>query len=453
MEKNKTFFHRKIYDRLLKWKEGNGRTAMLIQGARGVGKSTLVKEFAHREYKSSIIIDFSNATKEVMHLFDDILDLNYIFLRLQSIYKVELFHRESVIVFDEVQLQPRARQAIKHLVADWRYDYIETGSLVNIYSWKSNILLPSEESRINMYPMDFEEFRWALGDTVSVDNLRTLFERKEPFGLVHRKVMRDFRIYMLVGGMPQAVATYIETNNFAKVDATKREIISLFEEDFDKIDPSGRARRMYDAIPAQLSGNSIRYQVSRVLHGEKTKRVERILIAMEDSMMINISYHSDDPDIGLALTQNNKSFKMYTSDTGLFVTLAFMDSDYSKNIIYENLFNDKLSCNLGYVYENMVAQILKSAGRNLYYHTIPYAEGKKHYEVDFVIADSYKVTPIQVKSSNYKAHKSFDEFCRKYSSLIMNRYVIHLKDYVRKGNIDYLPIYMTQFIYKLPHNY
>ncbi len=447
MEKNKTYFRRKIYDTLLKWKEeSKGKTAMLIQGARRVGKSTLVREFARREYKSSIIIDFSNAPGEVMTLFDDISDLNYLFLRLQAIYNVELFERESVIVFDEVQLQPRARQAIKHLVADQRYDYVETGSLISIYSLSSKILIPSEESKINMYPMDFEEFQWALGDTVSISILRSMFEQREPLGAAHRKTMRDFRLYMLVGGMPQAVNTYIETNNFSRVDATKRDIISLYEEDFNKLDPSGRARAMYDAIPSQLSGNTMRYQVRRVLQGEKTDRVEHIVRAMEDSMTTNIAFHSDDPNAGLALTQNNHTFKMYASDTGLFVTLAFKDSDYTENIIYEKLLNDKLSTNLGYVYENMVAQILKSTGRNLYYHTIPYAEGKKNYEVDFVIADHHKVTPIEVKSSNYKAHKSFDEFCRKYSARIMNRYIIHTKDYVREGNIDYLPIYMTMFI-------
>ncbi len=447
MEKRKTYFRRKIYDTLLKWKEeSKGNTAMLIQGARRVGKSTLVQEFARREYKSSIIIDFSNAPREVMTLFDDVSDLNHLFLRLQSIYNVELFERESVIVFDEVQLQPRARQAIKHLVADHRYDYIETGSLISIYSLSSKILIPSEESKINMYPMDFEEFQWATGDTVSVPILRSMFEQREPLGLAHRKTMRNFRLYVLVGGMPQAVETYIETNNFSRVDATKRNIISLYEEDFNKIDPSGRARAMYDAIPAQLSGNTMRYQVSRVLEGEKGNRVEHIVRAMEDSMTTNIAFHSYDPNAGLALTQNNRSFKMYASDTGLFVTLAFMDADYTDNTIYEKLLSDKLPANLGYVYENMVAQILKSTGKNLYYHTIPYAEGKKHYEVDFVIADHHKVTPIEVKSSNYKAHKSFDEFCRKYSARIMNRYVIHTKDYMREGNIDYLPIYMTMFI-------
>ncbi len=447
MEKNKTYFRRKIYDSLLKWKEeSEGRTAILIQGARRVGKSTLVKEFAHREYKSFILIDFSNAPREVFDLFDDISDLNYLFLRLQSIYHVELHERESLIVFDEVQLQPRARQAIKHLVADHRYDYIETGSLISIYSLSSNILIPSEETKINMYPMDFEEFRWAMGDTVTIPILRGLFEKKEPLGMAHRKIMRDFRLYMLVGGMPQAVETYIDTNNFSRVDATKRDIISLYEEDFNKIDPSGRARAMYDAIPAQLSGNTMRYQVSRVLQGEKTDRVEHIVRAMEDSMTTNIAFHSDDPNAGLALTQNNQTFKMYASDTGLFVTLAFMDGKYTENVIYEKLLNDKLSTNLGYVYENVVAQMLKSTGKNLYYHTIPYAGGKKHYEVDFVIADHHKVTPIEVKSSSYKKHTSFDEFCNKYSKRIMNKYVIHTKDYVRERDIDYLPVYMTMFV-------
>jgi predicted AAA+ superfamily ATPase len=406
------YFKRKMYDTMLRWKsERNGDTALLIQGARRIGKSTIVEDFARREYKSYILIDFSKVSKEVNDLFNDISDLNYLFLRLQFIYQVQLYERESVIIFDEVQLQPLARQAIKHLVKDHRYDYIETGSLISVRSKSRDIVIPSEETKVNMYPMDYEEFRWALGDTATVPLLRTAFEKKLPLGnAVHRKLMRDFRLYMLVGGMPQAVSAYIITNNFTAVDLAKRDIIALYEEDFGKIDDSGRAKAMYDAIPAQLSKNALRYQIGKALNNEKVERMVNVVKEMEDSMTVNVAYHSDDPNAGLALTKNEEYFKMYASDTGLFVTLAFKDRDITENIIYDKLLNDKLSTNLGYVYENVIAQMLRTAGKNLFYHTIPYSEGKKYYEIDFVIPDKHKISPIEVKSSGYKTHRSLDEF-------------------------------------------
>ncbi len=448
MEKNIIYFKRKMYDTLLKWKtERNGDTAILIQGARRIGKSTIAEEFARNEYKSYILIDFSKVSNEVSDLFNDISDLNYLFLRLQFIYQVQLYERESVIIFDEVQLQPLARQAIKHLVNDHRYDYIETGSLISVRSKSRNILIPSEETKVNMYPMDYEEFRWALGDTTTIQLLRTAFEKKMPLGeAVHRKLMRDFRLYMLVGGMPQAVSAYIKTNNFSAVDLAKRDIIALYKEDFGKIDDSGRAKAIYDAIPAQLSKNTLRYQVGKAIPDEKVVRTISIIKDMEDSMTTNIAFHSDDPNAGLALTKNEEYFKMYASDTGLFVTLAFMDSDFTENVIYEKLLNDKLSTNLGYVYENVIAQMLKATGKNLFYHTIPYAEGKKYYEVDFVITDKHKISPIEVKSSGYKSHKSLDEFCKKFSDRIMNKYLIYTKDYKRENGMEYIPVYMTMFL-------
>ena len=260
----------------------------------------------------------------------------------------------------------------------------------------------------------------------------------------HRKLMRDFRLYMLVGGMPQVVAAYIKTNNFTAVDLVKRDIISLYEEDFGKIDASGRAKAMYDAIPAQLNKNAMRYQVSKAIPEERVGRVINVIKDMEDSMTTNVAFHSDDPNIGL--TKNMECFKMYTSDTGLFVTLAFRDSDITENVIYEKLLNDKLSTNLGYVYENMIAQMLVASGKDLFYHTIPYADGKKYYEIDFIITDKHKISPIEVKSSGYKSHKSLDEFCTKFSDRIMNKYVIYTKDYKRENGVDYIPVYMTMFL-------
>lgn len=448
MEDGVIYYKRKLYNTMLKWKsERNGDTALLIQGARRVGKSTIAEEFARNEYKSYILIDFSKVSKEVSDLFNDISDLNYLFIRLQFIYQIPLYERESVIIFDEVQLQPLARQAIKHLVKDHRYDYIETGFLISVRSRSRDILVPSEETKVDMYPMDYEEFRWTLGDTTTIPLLRTAFEKKMPLGdAVHRKLMRDFRLYMLVGGMPQAVSAYIRTNNFTAVDQAKRDIIALYEEDFGKIDDSGRAKALYDAIPSQLSRNAMRYQVGRAIDKERVDRLENIVKVMDDSMTVNVAYHSDDPNVGLALTKNKEYFKMYASDTGLFVTLAFKDSDITENVIYDKLLNDKLSTNLGYVYENVIAQMLRATGKNLFYHTIPYAEGKKYYEIDFVIPDKHKISPIEVKSSGYKAHKSLDEFCSKFSDRIMNRYLIYTKDYKRENGVEYVPVYMTMFL-------
>ena len=448
MGKDTIFFKRKMYERMLKWKnERNGDSALLIQGARRIGKSTLAEEFARKEYRSYILIDFAVAPAEVYDLFKDISDLNYIFLRLQLIYQVQLIERNSVIIFDEIQKAPLARQAIKYLVKDHRYDYIETGSFITVHKSSVDILLPSEETRVDMFPMDYEEFRWALGDTATIPLLRTAFEKRIPLGdAVHRKLMRDFRLYMLVGGMPKAVAEYIKTNHLGAVDLIKRDIVSLYEEDFWKLDDTGRAAAMFDAIPAQLSKNASRFQISASIPGERAERVTSVVKMMNDCMATNVAYHSNDPNIGLALTMDHERFKMYASDTGLFVTLAFKDKGFTENSIYEKLLNDKLSTNLGYVYENVIAQMLRASGKQLFYHTIPTPDGKKYYEIDFLIADEHKVSPIEVKSSGYKSHTSLDVFCKKYSDRIQNRYIIYTKDLKREQGIDYIPVYMTMFL-------
>ena len=448
MKKNVIYFKRKVYDAMLRWrKERNGATALLIQGARRVGKSTIAEQFAQREYESYILIDFSIAPKEITDLFQDISDLNYIFVKLQLFYQVNLKERKSVIVFDEVQKQPLARQAIKHLVKDGRYDYIETGSLISVRKSSVDIVIPSEETKIDMFPMDYEEFRWAMGDEVTIPLLRTMFEKKQSLGeAIHRKMMRDFRLYMLVGGMPQAVAKYIQTNDLADVDWVKRDIIALYEEDFEKIDASGRAKALFDAIPAQLSKNVSRYTISSVLPNEKADRVENIIKSMEDTMTTNVAYHSNDPNVGLALTKDLERYKMYVADTGLFITLAFKNKDFTSNLLYNKLLNDKLNANLGYVYENMIAQMLRASGKELYYHIIPTQDGKKYYETDFLISDDYKISPIEVKSSGYKTHASLDVFCDKYSDRIKNRYLIYTKDLTWEKGVLYIPIYMTMFL-------
>ena len=441
-------FERKIYQKMLDWKnESNGKTALLIKGARRVGKSTIAEEFAQKEYSSYILIDFSIAPKEVHNLFKDLSDLNYLFLRLQLIYHVNLENRKSVIIFDEVQKEPLARQAIKHLVKDGRYDYIETGSLLSIKKNVENIIIPSEETRIEMVPMDYEEFRWALGDKVTIPMLRTAFENKISLGDdVNRRMMRDFRLYMLVGGMPQAVNEYIDTNNLSKVDHVKRSILELYQDDFRKIDSTGRASLMFSAIPSELAKNTSRYQVSSVIQNEKQDRVLGIIADMKDSLTINLAYHANDTSIGMSLHEDISKYKMFLGDTGLFTTLAFMDKDFTENIIYEKLLSDKLDTDLGYLYENVVAQMLYASGNSLFYYTFP-KEGTNHkFEIDFLIAKKNKICPIEVKSSGYKTHASLDAFATKFSSKIGQRYLIYTKDLRKDGDLICIPVYMTMFL-------
>lgn len=440
-------FKRKIYDRMLQWKqERDGKTALLIKGARRVGKSTIVEEFARQEYETYMLIDFSRASEEVKSLFNDLMDLDYIFLRLQAIYNVILQERRSVIIFDEVQKCPLARQAIKQLVKDHRYDYIETGSLISIRKNTEGIIIPSEETRIDMFPMDYEEFRWALGDKATVPLLRQFFDKQLPLGQAFRKSMRDFRLYMLVGGMPQVVNEYLDTNNLSKVDTVKREIIELYFDDFLKIDPSGRASQLFMAIPSELSKNASRYQVSSVLSDSERKNLSEVLIAMKDSMVVNFSYHSNDPNVGFALNSDKDQYKMFIGDTGLFITLAFWDKDVTENIIYQKLLSDKLSANLGYVYENIVAQILTATGNKLFYHTWPMENSNHNYEVDFLLSRGNKIWPIEVKSSGYKTHASLDAFCMKFSDRISNRYLIYTKDLRKDEATTLLPVFMTIFL-------
>lgn len=441
-------FKRKIYSQLLDWKKtSKGKTALLIEGPRRVGKSTIVEEFAKNEYESYILIDFYRASKDIKALFEDLSDLNYIFLQLQLTYQVSLKERNSVIVFDEVQLCPKARQAIKALVKDGRYDYIETGSLISIHKNVKDILIPSEERKISMFPMDYEEFRWALGDEATVPMLKQIFIEKKSLGqAAHRKIMRDFRLYMLVGGMPQAVESYISSNNFSEVDSIKRDILTLYEEDFRKIDNTGKISSLFDAIPAQLSSNSSRYQVSSVLFAKRANNVLEQIAELKDSKTVLVSYHANDPGIGMSQNKDLTRFKLFTADTGLFVSLIFKDKNFTENDIYFRLLNDRIQANLGYLYENMVAQTLSANGHELYYHTFLNKASKHNYEIDFLISEKNKVCPIEVKSSGYKNHSSIDAFSLKFSSKISRKILINTKDYQKDENIEFLPIYMTQFL-------
>ncbi len=433
---------------MLEWKEqSGGKTALLIEGARRIGKSTVVEGFAQKEYQSYILIDFSRASQETRQLFEDVSDLNYLFLQLQLQYKTDLHTRNSVIIFDEVQLCPKARQAIKALVEDGRYDFIETGSLISIKKNVQDILIPSEERKINMYPMDYEEFLWALGDDTTFSLLKKCFETNQPLGdALNRRQLRQFRLYMLVGGMPQAVAAYIETNSFRKVDEVKRDIISLYENDFAKIDPTGRLAMLYDAIPAQLNKNASRYQSSAVLNGERPDKILELIAELKDSRTALVSYHANDPNAGLSNTKDLSKFKLFLSDTGLFVTLMFKDKDFVENEIYEKLLSDKLSVNLGYLYENIVAQCLTASGNELFYHTIMNERSKHNYEIDFLLIIKNKVIPLEVKSSGYKTHKSLDVFTGKYSDRIARRYIVYTKDLCKEQDIFCVPVYMVPFL-------
>lgn len=444
----KSVFRRKIYNEILEWKEKRSdKYALLIKGARRVGKSTIAEEFAKKEFKSYILIDFAHTSKEIIELFDDTYNLDFFFLQLQQLTGVRLYEKESVIIFDEVQLLPKARQAIKYLVADGRYKYIETGSLLSIKKNTKDILIPSEEHKISMYPMDFEEFLWAIDDEVTTDTIKMLLENKKSAGnALHRNLMRMFRLYMLVGGMPQAVETYIEHNNLQVVDEIKREIIDLYEEDFTKIDGTGLAGDIYDAIPANLSSNASRYVLSSAREGMRAEQVRELIPDMLSSFTVNIAYHANNPDVGMALEKDIGRYKLFTSDIGLFITLAFKDKKYTENVIYNKLLFDKLETNLGYIYENVVAQMLVAKGDNLFYYTMNSETSNHLHEIDFLISVSDKICPIEVKLGNYRGHKSLDVFCDKFSSRIRDRYVVHTKDYKWENGINYIPVYMVPFI-------
>lgn len=446
---NSRIFKRKIYDRLLEWKStSDGSSALLIEGARRIGKSTIAEEFAKKEYEDYLLIDFSIVEDDIKDLFNHVSDINRFFLGLQTLTGKTLPKRKSLIIFDEVQFCPKARQAIKHLVKDGRYDYIETGSLISIKRNVESILIPSEEVRLNMYPMDFEEFLWAIGKGASFEMIRYCYENLKPLGdSINRAVMRDFRLYMLVGGMPQAVNAYLESNDFAVVDRKKRDIISLYEADFRKIDPTGRASTFFDHIPAELSRKVTRYKVGSVIDGARPSRLGELFADMADSKTVNFAFQSTDPSIGLASHANFDFFKLYLCDTGLFITLIFKDRDYTDNDIYRKLLSDKLPTDLGYIYENVVAQLLASAGHSLFYHVFKAkseeSDEEHLYEIDFIISKGDKICPIEVKSSGYKSHKSLDVFQKKYSSRIKQRYLLYTKDLRKEQDIICLPVYMT----------
>lgn len=445
-------FHRKIYNEILKWKnESNGKTALLVEGARRVGKSTIVKTFAENEYKSFILIDFSDTkksyNKSVKKIFTESENIDEFFTLLQLVTGIKLFPRESVIIFDEIQKNPSAREMIKQLVADGRYDYIETGSLISIKKNSSKIVIPSEEEKIQMYPMTFDEFLIALGEEEILKIIEECFSKQKPLhNIIHKKAMSLFRLYMAVGGMPQAVTTYIETKDFEKVDKIKKIIINLYREDLEKISRHGSSISpliIYDNIQSVFSNHTFEIKTTSFSKNTKLYTCLNNVNELEKSKIINVAYEIRNIDPTLSLGLDLSNLKIYSGDTGLLISKMFMTTPYLNNPLYKSIILDKLSIDEGFLYENAVAQMLTAKGYSLKYNTFYKEKSTNLYSIDFVLTNEKKIFPIEVKSSNYKTHTSIDEFSKKYHQYIDKKYIIYSKNYLKDDNYIYLPIYMT----------
>lgn len=447
---------RKIYDSMQKWKEENGRTALLIDGARRVGKSYIAQEFAKKEYKSYILIDFNRAPAEITDLFVHYLnDLNMFFLYLSNFYGVKLYERESLIIFDEVQLFPKARAAIKYLVEDGRYDYVETGSLMTIKKNVADIVIPSEERHMKMYPLDFEEFLWALDNDTLMDFIRLCFQEKKPMGQVlHRKTMDYFRQYLIVGGMPQAVKTYRDSHDFDQVDRVKRDILELYRADIIKHAEGYQMKvaQIFDDIPAQLQKHNTKFKFSSLKKEARFREYEDALFWLSDAMITNICYNSTAPNIGLKLNMDRMTLKCYMADTGLLISHAFDENGLVSEEIYKKLLFDKLEVNKGMIMENIVAQMLTASGHKLYFYSNPSRDDASlRMEIDFLTAKSkisnrHNISPIEVKSSKNYTLTSLRKFKEKYKEQLHIPYVLHPNDLKEENGILFLPLYMTPLI-------
>lgn len=448
---------RKIYTTLLDWKERRaGKTALLIDGARRVGKSYIVEAFAKKEYRSYILIDFFTASQDVKDLFENYLhDLDTFFLFLSNYYQVKLYPRETLIIFDEVQEFPRARGAIKYLVADGRYDYIETGSLMSIKKNVQDALIPSEEHHVNLYPMDFEEFLWALGDDMLMPFIKERFEKKQPLGpALHRKAMDLFRQYLIVGGMPQAVKEFVESRDFDEVDRVKRDILTLYRADMMKHAQGHEIKvaRVFDEIPAQLQKHERKFKLADLEKNARMRDYEDALFWLDDAMIVNTCYNSTAPNIGLKLNMDRLTLKCYMADTGLLISHAFDENGIVSEEIYKKILFDKLEVNMGMIVENVVAQMLVASGHKLYFYSNPSREDKNaRMEIDFLIAkdkisNRHNISPIEVKSSTRYTLTSLRKFVTKYKEQTHIPYVIHPNDFKEEDGIVYLPLYMTPML-------
>lgn len=448
---------RKIYQQLLKWKEEqHGESAVLINGARRVGKSYIVKEFAQNEYKSYILLDFNKIGPNIKTLFEDYLDdLDTFFMYLSSFTNTTLHHRESVIIFDEVQLFPRARTAIKYLVEDGRYDYIETGSLVSIKKNVENIMIPSEEEEILMYPMDFEEFLWAMDNETLMPLIRLNFEKKHEMGqMMHRKAMDYFRQYLIIGGMPQAVAKYLETHNFDAVDHVKRQILRLYRNDIQKYASNyvSKVTQIFDTLPSQLQKHEKKFMLKALTEGARMRDYETAFFWLSDAMIVNMAYNTTEPSIGLGLNTDSTTLKCYMADTGLLISHAFNENTIVAEALYNKLLTDKLEFNGGMIIENIVAQTLRASGHHLFFFSKYNKENAEdRMEIDFLIAKDrittrHNISPIEVKSTNRYTLTSLKKCIAKYGNYLATPYVIHTSDFKIEDGITYLPLYMAGLV-------
>lgn len=443
---------RKIYNELLLWKENSkGSTSVMIDGARRVGKSFIAEEFAKNEYKSYIIIDFGNAPAEILDLFNnESSNLDLFFAKLSAFYSKILYRRNSLIIFDEVQQCPRARQLIKYLVADGRYDFLETGSLIRLKKNVQDIILPSEEEHIEMFPLDFEEFLWALGDEATYPLIKSCFETKTPLGTtLHRKIMNEFRQYILVGGMPQSVLAYIKDMNFKASDIAKRRILQLYRNDVAKFAAGyeDKVFAVFDNIPGQLSKKEKKYKLSSLGKEARFRTYEDSFVWLNEAMIVNASFNATDPHIGLALSSDTTTQKCYMADTGLLVTHTFRDKNYTDNELYKAILFDKLSINEGMLMENVVAQMLRYKRERLYFYSRSDSQKRENsMEIDFLITEGKKISPVEVKSSNYRSHISLDKFKKHFSSVVGNSYILYPKDLMIKDGIIHLPLYMAELL-------
>jgi len=443
---------RKVYDDLLEWKKSsNGSRAILINGARRVGKSFICEQFGKNEYRSMIVVNFANLSPIIKDTFEnDRADLDMFFTKLSRHYNVELYTRESLIIFDEVQLLPIARQMIKHLVADGRYDYIETGSLISIKENIKNIVIPSEERELEMHPLDFEEFMWAIGDEHAIGTLHFYFEKKIPLGQnLHRKMMNLFRQYILVGGMPQAVLAYVKGSNFEAADFEKRDILNLYRSDITKYATGykGKVTAIFDGLPGQLSKKEKKYKLSSVVKKARLRDYENAFMWLADGMIANPCFNATDPGYGLALSFEHSTHKLYMADTGLLVTHAFANKKYVKNELYESILYNKLNINEGMLMENITAQMLRCNGHRLFFYSRQDTDHRANtIEIDFLIEIEGQICPVEVKSSAYRLHSSLDKFKKKFKKKLGDSYLLYTKDIMIKDDVIHLPLYMAIFL-------
>ena len=454
---------RKIYDKLLEWKKSHkGDTALLIEGARRIGKSYIVEEFARKEYESYILVDFSKVNPQVMEFFNLYLDdLDMLFMNLELYFRRKLTPRQtkgeearSLVIFDEVQFCPRARAAIKHLVADRRYDYIETGSLISIKKNVKDIMLPSEEHAIEMFPMDFEEFLWAMGDEMLMPYIRMRFDKLLPMEAFHRRAMDYFRQYLIVGGMPQAVLKYVETRDFEKVDEVKRDILALYRNDIHKYadNQETKVAAIFEEIPGQLQKHEKKFVLSALQSEARMRDYSQAFFWLSDAKIINCCYNSTAPSIGLKLNEERTTLKCYMGDTGLLISHAFDERGIVSADLYRKLMFDKLEVNEGMLVENIVAQMLRAAGHKLYFFSNSSRTSvEDRMEIDFLIAkpvttSRHNISPIEVKSGQRYTLNSLRKCIAKYSSQLSMPYVLHDKDVKIEDGIVYLPIYMTPLL-------